>query len=37
MLDFADWCVSCIEMEQLTFRDPGVRPRLSVPCCCRPM
>lgn len=29
MLDFyADWCVSCIEMEQLTFRDPGVRPRL---------
>jgi thiol:disulfide interchange protein DsbD len=26
MLDFyADWCVSCIEMERFTFTDPGVR------------
>ena len=26
MLDFyADWCVSCIEMEKLTFTDPRVR------------
>ena len=26
MLDFyADWCVSCKEMEKLTFADPGVR------------
>jgi thiol:disulfide interchange protein DsbD len=26
MLDFyADWCVSCIEMEKLTFSDPGIR------------
>ncbi len=29
MLDFyADWCVSCIEMEKLTFSDPSVRPEL---------
>jgi thiol:disulfide interchange protein DsbD len=30
MLDFyADWCVSCKEMEALTFSDARVRPRLS--------
>ncbi len=29
MLDFyADWCVSCKEMEQYTFSDPGVRAAL---------
>ncbi len=29
MLDFyADWCVSCLEMEHLTFTDPAVRERL---------
>lgn len=29
MLDFyADWCVSCKEMEHLTFTDPAVRQRL---------
>jgi thiol:disulfide interchange protein DsbD len=29
MLDFyADWCVSCIEMEKLTFTDPRVRAQL---------
>ncbi len=29
MLDFyADWCVSCIEMEKLTFSDPSVRAEL---------
>ena len=29
MLDFyADWCVSCKEMERFTFRDPKVRARL---------
>lgn len=29
MLDFyADWCVSCIEMEKFTFSDPRVRSRL---------
>ncbi len=29
MLDFyADWCVSCIEMEKLTFSDPAVRVEL---------
>lgn len=29
MLDFyADWCVSCKEMEHLTFTDPAVRTRL---------
>ncbi len=29
MLDFyADWCVSCIEMEKLTFSDPAVRAEL---------
>ena len=29
MLDFyADWCVSCKEMEKQTFRDPAVRARL---------
>ena len=29
MLDFtAEWCVSCKEMEQFTFRDPQVRTRL---------
>lgn len=29
MLDFyADWCVSCKEMEYFTFSDPGVRARL---------
>ena len=30
MLDFyADWCVSCKEMEHLTFNDPAVRARMS--------
>lgn len=30
MLDFyADWCVSCKEMERFTFTDPAVRERLS--------
>jgi thioredoxin:protein disulfide reductase len=30
MLDFyADWCVSCIEMEKFTFTDPGVQAALS--------
>jgi len=30
MLDFyADWCVSCIEMEKFTFSDPRVRARLA--------
>lgn len=30
MLDFyADWCVSCKEMEKLTFADPGVRQALA--------
>ncbi len=30
MLDFyADWCISCKEMESFTFTDPGVRQRLS--------
>jgi len=30
MLDFyADWCVSCKEMDRFTFRDPQVRKRLS--------
>lgn len=29
MLDFyADWCVSCIEMENFTFSDPGVAQRM---------
>jgi thiol:disulfide interchange protein DsbD len=29
MLDFyADWCVSCKEMERFTFTDPQVRERL---------
>ena len=29
MLDFyADWCVSCKEMERYTFSDPAVRTRL---------
>jgi len=29
MLDFyADWCVSCKEMERFTFTDPSVRARL---------
>ena len=29
MLDFyADWCVSCIEMERRTFTDPAVRERM---------
>ena len=29
LLDFyADWCVSCIEMEKLTFVDPAVRERM---------
>ena len=29
MLDFyADWCVSCKEMEKLTFTDPAIRARL---------
>ncbi|MFM8463577.1 MAG: protein-disulfide reductase DsbD [Burkholderiaceae bacterium] len=29
MLDFyADWCVSCIEMEKLTFTDPAVKAKL---------
>lgn len=31
MLDFyADWCVSCKEMEKFTFAAPDVRSRLSV-------
>ncbi len=30
MLDFyADWCVSCIEMEKLTFIDPAVQAKLA--------
>jgi thiol:disulfide interchange protein DsbD len=30
MLDFyADWCVSCIEMEEYTFTDPGVQSALA--------
>jgi len=30
VLDFyADWCVSCKEMEHLTFSDPAVRARMS--------
>ena len=30
MLDFyADWCVSCIQMERFTFSDPGVAGRMS--------
>ena len=30
MLDFyADWCISCREMEQLTFNDPAVKARLA--------
>jgi len=30
MLDFyADWCVSCIEMERFTFSDPGVAQLMS--------
>ncbi len=30
MLDFyADWCVSCIEMEKFTFSEPGVARRMS--------
>jgi thiol:disulfide interchange protein DsbD len=30
LLDFyADWCVSCIEMEKLTFVDPEVRARMA--------
>ena len=30
MLDFyADWCVSCLEMERFTFADPGVQEALS--------
>ena len=30
MLDFyADWCVSCKEMEHLTFSDPGVQKKLA--------
>ena len=30
MLDFyADWCVSCKEMEHFTFSDPGVKEKLS--------
>ena len=30
MLDFyADWCVSCIEMEKLTFVDPRVQAKLA--------
>ena len=37
MLDFyADWCVSCKEMEKYTFTDPGVQAALATPCCCRP-
>ncbi|HSI56284.1 MAG TPA: protein-disulfide reductase DsbD, partial [Ideonella sp.] len=29
MLDlYADWCVSCKEMEHLTFSDPAIRPRM---------
>lgn len=30
MLDFyAEWCVSCKEMEHITFRDPAVQPRMA--------
>jgi thioredoxin:protein disulfide reductase len=30
MLDFyADWCVSCLEMEKLTFVDPAVKAKLA--------
>ncbi|GMR17342.1 MAG: hypothetical protein BMS9Abin32_425 [Gammaproteobacteria bacterium] len=36
MLDFyADWCVSCIEMEKYTFTDAAVHARWRTPCCCR--
>ncbi len=39
MLDFyADWCVSCKEMEKFTFADPAVQAKLGrLYCCCRPM
>ena len=38
MLDFyADWCVSCKEMEKFTFTDPAVHARAgATSCCCRP-
>ena len=36
MLDFyADWCVSCKEMERFTFTDPAVRAKLAGACCCK--
>ena len=37
MLDFyADWCVSCKEMERFTFTDPAVPRRCSTArCCCK--
>ena len=36
MLDFyADWCVSCKEMEKFTFTDAAVQAALATPCCCR--
>ena len=38
MLDFyADWCVSCKEMEHNTFTVPEVQAALRTWCCCRPM
>ena len=37
MLDFyADWCVSCKEMEAFTFSDARVRSSSLACCCCRP-
>jgi thiol:disulfide interchange protein DsbD len=37
MLDFyADWCVSCKEMEKYTFPDATVRRHSRTPSCCRP-
>ena len=36
MLDFyADWCVSCKEMEAFTFCDAQVRGSSTTCCCCR--
>ena len=33
---YADWCVSCKEMEHLTFSDPPCARAWAAPCCCRP-
>jgi thiol:disulfide interchange protein DsbD len=38
MLDFyADWCVSCKEMEKLTFTDARVKAKWMQCCCCKSM